>query len=149
MTAPALVPAPPFEWRLRIYWEDTDAGGVVYHANYLAFMERARTEWLRSLGVDQLELRQRTGLAFVVRDMKVDWLKPARLDDELVVTVNVTERRAASMLFQQDIVRPADGQTLLRAQLRVACVDLASMRPAAVPDNLIPNPYHLKAPVAE
>lgn len=149
MTSTAMIPTPPFEWRLRIYWEDTDAGGVVYHANYLAFMERARTEWLRSLGVDQLELRQRTGLAFVVRDMKVDWLKPARLDDELVVSVTVTERRAASMLFRQDIIRPADGQTVLRAQLRVACVDLASMRPAALPDGLIPDNYHLDAPVAE
>ncbi len=149
MTTPAILSAAPFEWRLRIYWEDTDAGGVVYHANYLAFMERARTEWLRSLGVDQIELRRRTGLAFVVRDMKVDWLKPARLDDELVVSVSITERRAASMLFEQDIIRPADGQTLLRARLRVACVDLASMRPAAVPDGLIPDNYHLKAPVAE
>jgi acyl-CoA thioester hydrolase len=121
-----------FAWAVRVYWEDTDAGGVVYHSNYLRFMERARSEWLRAQGVDQLGLRETTGLAFVVRDMQIDFLKPARLDDELQITVLVKERRSASMLFAQDITR-ADGLLLVRAQVRVACVDLGAMRPAQIP----------------
>jgi acyl-CoA thioester hydrolase len=128
----------PFYWSVRIYWEDTDAGGVVYHANYLRFMERARSEWLRAGGVDQSQLKADTGLAFMVRDMQLDFLKSARLDDELTVSVSVKERRSASILFGQDIVRSADGQLLLRAQLRVACVDTRSMRPAQIPNDLLP-----------
>lgn len=124
-----------FTWPVRIYWEDTDAGGVVYHSNYLRFMERARTEWLRAQGIDQMDLRESTGLAFVVRDMQLDFLKPARLDDELQITVLVKERRAASMLFAQDVTR-ADGLLLVRAQVRVACVDLEAMRPVQIPGNL-------------
>ena len=124
-----------FTWPVRIYWEDTDAGGVVYHSNYLRFMERARSEWLRAQGIDQMGLRESTGLAFVVRDMQLDFLKPARLDDELQITVLVKERRAASMLFAQDVTR-VDGLLLVRAQVRVACVDLEAMRPVQIPGNL-------------
>ncbi|KJV30751.1 tol-pal system-associated acyl-CoA thioesterase [Luteibacter yeojuensis] len=123
-----------FSWPVRIYWEDTDAGGVVYHANYVRFMERARTEWLRAQGIDQLSLRQSTGLGFVVRDMTLDFLRPARLDDELTVTLAVKERRSASMLFGQEIVR--GDTTLVRATVRAACVDLDSMRPAQIPPGL-------------
>jgi acyl-CoA thioester hydrolase len=123
-----------FSWPVRIYWEDTDAGGVVYHANYVRFMERARTEWLRAQGIDQLGLRQATGLGFVVRDMALDFLRPARLDDELLVTLTVKERRSASMLFGQEIVR--GDTTLVRATVRAACVDLDSMRPAQIPPGL-------------
>lgn len=123
-----------FSWPVRIYWEDTDAGGVVYHANYVRFMERARTEWLRAQGIDQLALRQSTGLGFVVRDMALDFLRPARLDDELLVTLTVKERRSASMLFGQEIVR--GDTTLVRATVRAACVDLDSMRPAQIPPGL-------------
>jgi acyl-CoA thioester hydrolase len=123
-----------FSWPVRIYWEDTDAGGVVYHANYVRFMERARTEWLRAQGIDQLGLRQSTGLGFVVRDMALDFLRPARLDDELLVTLTVKERRSASMLFGQEIVR--GDTTLVRATVRAACVDLDSMRPAQIPPGL-------------
>lgn len=94
-----------FAWPVRIYWEDTDAGGVVYHANYVRFMERARTEWLRAQGIDQMALREATSLGFVVRDMHLDFHRPARLDDELLITVDVKERRSASMLFGQEIVR--------------------------------------------
>jgi acyl-CoA thioester hydrolase len=130
--------AAPFTWPVRIYWEDTDAGGVVYHANYLRFMERARTEWLRAQGIDQQALRDSTGLAFVVRDMQLEFLKPARLDDELQVTVAVKERRAASMLFTQEIGR-VDGMLLIRAQLRVACVDVLAMRPVQIPTDLFPH----------
>jgi acyl-CoA thioester hydrolase len=127
----------PFSWKVRVYWEDTDAGGVVYHAGYLRFMERARSEWMRALGVDQLAYKQATGLAFMVRDMHIDFLKPALLDDELTVTVDVKERRAASILFTQTIMK-ADGSCLIRASVRVACVDLQRMRPAPIPADLIP-----------
>ncbi|MGY3040213.1 acyl-CoA thioester hydrolase [Rhodanobacter sp. TND4EL1] len=127
----------PFSWKVRVYWEDTDAGGVVYHAGYLRFMERARTEWMRALGVDQMAYKQATGLAFMVRDMQIDFLKAALLDDELVVTVDVKERRAASILFTQTITK-TDGSCLIRAGVRVACVDLARMRPAPIPSDLIP-----------
>lgn len=125
-----------FHWPVRVYWEDTDAGGVVYHASYLRFLERARTEWLRGLGVDQSELQERTGIAFLVRAMQIDFLKAARLDDELSVTVSVQEQRSASMLFSQEITRKSDDKPLIRAQLRVACVDTRSMRPVPIPGGL-------------
>jgi acyl-CoA thioester hydrolase len=128
----------PFRWPVRVYWEDTDAGGVVYHASYVRFLERARTEWMRALGVDQLAFKQSTGLAFMVRDMQLDFLRPALLDDELVVTVEVREWRAASILFAQTITK-ADGGCLIRATVRVACVDLQRMRPAAIPAGVIPQ----------
>ena len=134
MSEPA---AAPFRWPVRVYWEDTDAGGVVYHAGYLRFMERARSEWMRALGVDQMAYKQATGLAFMVRDMHIDFLRPALLDDELSVTVEVKERRAASILFAQTILK-ADGSCLVRASVRVACVELERMRPAAIPPDLIP-----------
>lgn len=129
----------PFSWPVRVYWEDTDAGGVVYHAGYLRFMERARSEWMRALGVDQMAFKQATGLAFMVRDMQIDFLRPALLDDELTVTVEVKERRAASILFNQ-VITKMDGSCLIRASVRVACVDLQRMRPAPIPDDLIPQP---------
>src|ERR1051325_2985100 len=135
--APAFDPG-SFRWPVRIYWEDTDAGGVVYHASYLRFLERARTEWLRGQGVDQSAVRAATGLAFLVRDLSIEFLKAAMLDDELSVTVEVKERRAASILFGQTISR-ADGIALIRAQVRVACVDLERMRPAQIPSGLIPG----------
>lgn len=128
----------PFRWPVRVYWEDTDAGGVVYHASYVRFLERARTEWMRALGVDQLAFKQSTGLAFMVRDMQLDFLRPALLDDELAVTVEVREWRAASILFAQTITK-ADGGCLIRATVRVACVDLQRMRPAAIPAGVIPQ----------
>jgi acyl-CoA thioester hydrolase len=132
-------PAPKlFSWLVRVYWEDTDAGGVVYHASYLRFMERARTEWMRSLGVDQSAFREATGLAFMVRDMQIDFLKAALLDDELSVTVEVKEWRTASILFTQ-MVTKMDGCCLIRASVRVACVDLQRMRPAPIPAGLIPQ----------
>jgi len=135
-------PASPFTWPVRVYWEDTDAGGVVYHASYLRFMERARSEWLRDQGVDQLAFKEATGLAFMVREMHLDFLRPALLDDELSVTVTVQDSRPASILFSQAIGR-ADGTELVRAQVRVACVDVRRMRPALIPADLIPGlaPY--------
>lgn len=126
-----------FAWPVRVYWEDTDAGGVVYHASYLRFLERARTEWLRGLGVDQLVFKQATGLAFMVHRMEIDFLRPALLDDELTVTVEVKEKRSASILFTQTISRATDGARLIEAQVRAACVDLKRMRPAPIPAGLI------------
>lgn len=132
-------PATPYSWTVRVYWEDTDAGGVVYHAGYLRFMERARSEWLRAQGIDQMAFKQATGLAFMVREMQIDFLRPALLDDELQVTVEVKERRSASILFNQTIRRAADGTQLIGALVRVACVDLERMRPAPIPAEMIPG----------
>lgn len=132
------IPTPPFHWPIRVYWEDTDAGGVVYHAGYVRFLERARSEWLRSLGVDQSTFSRDTGLAFVVREMNIHFLKPALLDDELQVTVAVKERRAASILFAQTAQR-IDGALLVRADVRVACVDIKRMRPTQIPNELLPR----------
>ena len=128
----------PFTWPVRVYWEDTDAGGVVYHASYLRFLERARSEWLRGLGVNQMAWKEATGLAFMVREMQLDFLRAALLDDELRVTVEVKERRAASILFAQTISR-ADDTPLLRAQVRVACVDVRRMQPVRIPADAIPG----------
>ncbi|WP_266168469.1 tol-pal system-associated acyl-CoA thioesterase [Dyella subtropica] len=132
-----------FRWPVRVYWEDTDAGGVVYHASYLRFMERARSEWLRGQGIDQSSFKETTGLAFLVREMQIDFLRAALLDDELSVTVEVKERRAASILFGQTISR-ADGTQLIRAQVRVACVDVRRMRPVQIPAEMIPGLPPLK-----
>jgi len=127
--------APAFIWPIRVYWEDTDAGGVVYHASYLRFLERARSEWLRALGYAQDALREREGVVFVVRAMRLEFLRPARLDDELVVGVALIERRRASLLMRQSILR---GETqLLDAEVKVACVAAADFRPRAVPSALV------------
>jgi acyl-CoA thioester hydrolase len=127
--------APAFIWPIRVYWEDTDAGGVVYHASYLRFLERARTEWLRSLGFAQDALRERDGIVFVVRAMRLEFLRAARLDDELVVGVALGQCRRASMVMQQSIRR---GETpLLEAEVKVACVTAADFRPRAVPEALL------------
>ena len=132
------VAATPFQWPVRVYWEDTNAGGVVYHASYLRFMERARSEWLRAMGINQSVVKEDTGLAFLVREMQIDFLRAALLDDELAVSVEMKERRAASILFAQTI-RRADGAELIRATVRVACVDVRRMRPVQIPADLIPG----------
>ncbi len=127
-----------FTWPARVYWEDTDAGGVVYHAGYLRFMERARTEWLRALGVEQGDLRTHTALAMVVRDMQIDFLAPARLDDALTVSVHPVRVRAASLVFEQAIWRADDTRNaLVQARVRVACIDADKMRPAPIPPDLL------------
>ena len=116
---------------LRVYWEDTDGGGVVYYANYLKFFERARTEWLRSLGVQQGALQAESGAIFVVAEANVRYLAPARLDDEVVVSVNVVERGQASLRIEQQAWR---GDTLLaQGWVRVGCVDAATLRPRRIP----------------
>jgi len=123
----------PFIWTVRVYYEDTDASGVVYHAAYLRFFERARTEWLRALGQGQEHLRQSRGLAFTVANMQTDFVKPARLDDELDVTVAIEQVRGASLKFRQTLRRRSDQALLARADVRVACVDAATFRPHPIP----------------
>ena len=120
-----------FSLPTRVYWEDTDAGGVVYHARYVAFMERARTEWMRALGHGQDALRAAHGLVFAVRAMRMDFRAPARLDDVLDVTVALRECRRASLVVDQAVER--DGQRLLEAQVRLAALDAGGFRPRAIP----------------
>jgi acyl-CoA thioester hydrolase len=125
-----------FRWRTRVYWEDTDAGGVVYHAGYLRFLERARSEWMRTAAIGQHALRQSHGIVFVVRELSIAYDKPARLDDELDSTVRVERLRAASIDFAQAITRVADGATLARAKVRVACIDADSFVPCRIPPGI-------------
>ena len=123
-----------FSHPVRIYWEDTDAGGVVYHAQYLAFLERARTEWLRALGYGQDLLRVEHGLVFAVRAMRIDFRAPARLDDALDVSVALRQCRHASLVIAQDIRR--DGRLLLDAEVKVAALDAEGFRPRGIPETL-------------
>ncbi|MDE2256901.1 MAG: tol-pal system-associated acyl-CoA thioesterase, partial [Xanthomonadaceae bacterium] len=126
-----------FSWPVRVYWEDTDAGGVVYHAAYLRFLERARTEWLRACGVEQARVREQHGVLFVVADLSVKFHLPARLDDALCVDITAFTRRSASMRFAQCILRPADGVLLIEADVRAACIDATSYKPRRIPDSLL------------
>lgn len=116
---------------VRVYYEDTDAGGVVYHSQYLNFMERARTEWLRALGFAQTVLRQNEQVLFVVHSMQIQFKKPARLDDELKIVSHVTEMGRGSFSCQQQIMR--DELVLLEAQVKVACVNADSFKPTGIP----------------
>jgi acyl-CoA thioester hydrolase len=121
----------PFQWRVRVYWEDTDAGGIVFYANYLKFFERARTEWLRSLGVAQHSLKEEAGGMFVVSETSVRYLAPARLDDELLVTAQLQESGRASLIIAQAAHR---GDALLAVgTIRIGWVDAATLRPGRIP----------------
>ena len=122
-----------FVWRLRVYWEDTDGGGVVYYANYLKFMERARTEWLRARGLVQSRLQAEHGVVMVVRSFSSEYLQSARLDDELDVTVVLEHRGGASMTVSQAVYRASDGQLLVTAQGRAACLDAETWTPRRFP----------------
>lgn len=124
-----------FDFPVRVYYEDTDAGGVVYFANYLRFMERARTEWLRQLGFDQSELRERQGILFVVRGVEATYRRPARLDDALTVQSRLAVLSRVALHFEQSIVR--DGETLVSGNSEVICVGAESMRPTRMPDPLM------------
>jgi acyl-CoA thioester hydrolase len=133
--------APPalYQHRVRVYWEDTDAGGVVFYANYLKFFERARTEWLRALGVGQQALRDATGAIFVVTDTQVRYRAPARLDDELHITVALRARGTASMTIAQQAWRGAvdQGTLLAEGDIRIGCVDHGTFRPRRIPNEVI------------
>ena len=123
-----------FSWPVRVYYEDTDAGGVVYYANYLKFFERARTEWLRSVGLNQDKLAQEEGLIFVVRRALLDFVRPARLDDMLEVTVEPLKLARVYVDLAQEARRGT--QALARAEIRVACLNQGNFRPAAMPQFL-------------
>lgn len=125
-----------FSWPARVYWEDTDGGAIVYYANYLRYLERARTEWLRARGHSQQELARDPGILFTVVSLSVDYRAPARLDDELQITCEPALEGAASLRFAQRIYRAPGmdgGQLLLEANVRVACVDAHTRRPQRLP----------------
>jgi acyl-CoA thioester hydrolase len=126
-----------FSWPARVYWEDTDGGAIVYYANYLRFLERSRTEWLRRCGYSQLELARTSGILFAVVSIQVDYRAPARLDDELQITCEPRTEGATSLRFAQRILRaeaPARAASLLvEADVRVACVDAQSLKPKRLP----------------
>jgi acyl-CoA thioester hydrolase len=124
-----------FVMSVRVYYEDTDAGGVVYHANYLNFFERARTEMLRELGFEQNQLRDDYGIIFAVRAMQIDYLRPARFNDLLHVSATIVELKKASLVFEQTI-KNGDAN-LCTCHCRVACIDVSKMQPTAIPDFLL------------
>lgn len=119
-----------FSWPVRVYYEDTDAGGVVYYANYLRFLERARTEWLRSLGFEQAKLLRDFGVIFVVKRVAIEYLQPARFDDALTVTVQLSSMKHASLDLSQSVLREVP---LIEAQVVIACVDPTRFKPARLP----------------
>ncbi len=124
-----------FCWPITIYYEDTDAGGVVYHSNYLKFFERARSEMLRAKGISQqLLLEQEIG--FVVRHMDIDFIQGAKLDQQLQVLSTITQLKKATMIFSQELV-DLDGKVLCRANVKIACVNLAAMKPQAIPSSIL------------
>lgn len=130
-----------FRWPVRVYYEDTDSGGVVYYANYLKFMERARTEWLRSLGFEQDDLLAREGVIFAVRSVNIDYLKPARFNDQLQIVSTLRQCRRASLEFHQCVKRLAatagNHENLCEAVIKIACLDSDSFRPRPLPDALV------------
>jgi acyl-CoA thioester hydrolase len=121
-----------FNWTVRVYYEDTDAGGIVFYANYLKFFERARTEWLRAAGIAQQDLLDQQGMAFVVKSASIDYVAPARLDDEINITTTIQKLGRASVHFFQQAWRGE--QLLTTASVKVGCVDAARMRPCPLPD---------------
>jgi acyl-CoA thioester hydrolase len=136
----------PFRWESRVYWEDTDGGGIVYYANYLRFLERARTEWLRSLGYSQRALAEEPGIVFAVVSLNIEYRKPAKLDDELLITCEPKVEGAATIVFAQRIYRSRGGtplqgplkedgpdSLLVEASARVACLDARTLRPKRLP----------------
>ena len=123
-------------WQVRVYWEDTDAGGVVYHSQYLNFFERARTEWLRAKGIHQARLAEEAGVIFAIRRMSIDWMSPARLDDVLDVTVHTVSAGGAKLVFQQDMRRAEDGQSIASAEVMAVCLDAEAFKPTKMPEHI-------------
>lgn len=123
-----------FEWPVRVYYEDTDAGGVVYHSTYLNFMERARTEWLRNLGFEQTYLKEVLNIIFVVHSMQITFKKPAKFNDLLMIVSEVTKIGHGSFEFLQKII--VNQQTLLEAQVKIACVQAVNFKPTAIPEKI-------------
>lgn len=127
--------AQPFSWPVRVYYEDTDRGGVVYYANYLKFLERARTEWLRALGFGQTQLAAREGIVFLVRSVAIEYLKPSLFDDSLQVTVEVVKVGASQIVMAQQVRR--GGEVLVAAEVRLACVDRRTFKPVRIPGAMV------------
>ena len=125
-----------FLWPVRVYYEDTDSGGVVYYANYLRFIKRAQTEWLRQLGFEQDELIQKEAVIFAVRSVQVDYLLPARFNDELSVSANLIEQGRASLTIEQSITRVADNSLLCKGRVKIVSLRPDSFKPCAIPDNI-------------
>ena len=126
-----------FVWPVRVYYEDTDSGGVVYYANYLKFMERARTEWLRRLGFEQDQLLSQEGIIFAVRSVDVGYHQPARFNDALEVSASLAAKGRASLTFQQEVRRANDACLLCSGEIKIACVNMNSMRPTSIPKALL------------
>jgi acyl-CoA thioester hydrolase len=138
------LPVTEFCWPVRVYYEDTDSVGVVYYANYLRFMERARTEWLRRLGFEQDALVRDQGIVFAVRSASLEYLRPARFNDLLGVSVHLRECRRASLLFEQVVSREGDaGRPLCTGSIRIACLDAASFRSAPIPEFILKELPHV------
>lgn len=128
-----------FSLPIRIYYEDTDAGGVVYHAGYLRFMERARTEWLRELGFEQHYLMSTLGIAFAVRSLAIEYLRPAKFDDLIQVTARIKDMGRASLVFEQTITREnpsGEAELLITADVKVVCVQLNPFKSTAIPQEI-------------
>ena len=125
-----------YDWPVRVYYEDTDAGGVVYHTSYIRYFERARTEWLRSLGYSQARLVEEEKLLFSVVSLDIRYLRPARLDDLLVVRTRVLENSGVRVNFGQEVLREADGVSLVQGSVSVACLEATGMRPQRMPAGL-------------
>ena len=134
-TSRAPAAAAPFSWPIRVYFEDTDSGGIVYYANYIKFLERARTEWLRALGFTQRALAAREGIIFVVRSLSVEYMKPSRIDDSLQVTVEPVKVGAGQIIVAQEVRREAE--VLVSAEVRLACVNAATLKPVSIPQAVI------------
>jgi acyl-CoA thioester hydrolase len=133
---PVAAPVSPFVWPVRVYYEDTDAAGIVYYANYLRFLERGRTEWLRALGFDQGDAMREHGVAFVVRDIRVRFAAPARLDDRLEVSVRVVGTGHSRLVLAQEVCFATgvkEPRQLIEAKVEIACVRIDSMRPVRIP----------------
>tara|TARA_B100000787_G_scaffold148002_1_gene119282 strand:+ start:52 stop:459 length:408 start_codon:yes stop_codon:yes gene_type:complete len=120
-----------FEWSVRVYFEDTDSGGVVYHANYLKFMERARTEWLRTLGLNQIKLKQEDKLMFVVRKIDIQYKIPARFNDELIIETDCVKSTDYSIMLKQNILR--DNQTITEGNVEIVCINSDLFKPVRIP----------------
>jgi acyl-CoA thioester hydrolase len=123
-----------FSWQVRVYFQDTDAGGVVYHANYLNFMERSRTEWLRTFGYSNAGMMKELGVVFVVRSLKLEYLKPALLDDLVEVTSQIKEIGRSRLNIHQTVLRGED--VLVEGEVHLVCVDVQTFKPVSVPEIL-------------
>ena len=134
MMTPAAARSPPFTWTVRVYYEDTDTGGIVYYANYLKFFERARTEWLRAAGFEQRAMADQHGLQFVVAEMRCQYARPARLDDVIEIDVRVSHLARVSLVFEQTARR--GDEILATAWVKAACIDSRRFCPAAMPDDM-------------